>query len=128
MEELGNLDHEERVFLAGCIRTIILADGTLQPSELDDLDRIQRRLGFQDYEACLDGFEEKFKDEADFLKEAKRVTNPEAQEVILRVAYELSLQSGFRDAAQEGIERKLRDIWNKRRSPGVTPRPVSVSE
>ena len=45
MTELGNLSHEEKVFLAGCIRSIILADGTLQPSELDDADRIYKRSG-----------------------------------------------------------------------------------
>ena len=40
MAELANLSHDEKVFLAGCIRTIILADGALQSSELDDVDRI----------------------------------------------------------------------------------------
>jgi hypothetical protein len=113
LAELGQLNHEEKVFLAGCIRAIILAEGTLESSELDDLDKIYRRLGFHDYEACLDEFEENIKGEEAFLKEAERVTSPAAQDVILGVAYELSLQNGVPDAAQESIEKKLRAIWSK---------------
>jgi hypothetical protein len=113
MAELVHLNHEDKVFLAGCIRAIILADGTLETPELDDLDKIHRRLGFHDYEACLDEFEAKFKDEAAFLKEAERITNPAAQDVILGVAYELSLQRGVPDESQMSIENKLRAVWNR---------------
>ena len=101
MTELGGLNHRGKVFLAGCIRAIILAEGTLQSSELDDLDKIYRRLGFHDYEACLEEFEGAIKGEEAFLKEAAEVTSPAAQDVILQVAYELSLQNRVPDAAQE---------------------------
>ena len=113
MAELANLSHEEKVFLAGCIRAIITADGAFQTSELDDLDRIDRRLGFDDYEACLDEFEDKVDGEEAFMKEAGGVTNPEAQDIILGVAYELSLQNGVPDDSQVSLEKKLRRLWRR---------------
>ena len=71
--------------------------GMSEKPELDDLAQ-DRRLGFYDYEACLEEFEGAIKGEKAFLKEAARVTSP--------VAYELSLQNGV-------PEKKLRAIWNK---------------
>ncbi len=113
MSDLEKLNHEERVFLAGCIRAIILADGTFRASELDDLDSIYRRLGFDDYEACLEEFESRIKDEDGFWQEARRTDRTAARDVILQVAYELTLQNGVPDPSQENIEQKLRALWKK---------------
>lgn len=71
----------EGVF-AGCIRTVMLADGNIQEAELKDLDSIYRKLDFHDYEQCLDEYEEKSPDEAAFLKEAAKIANPAAQDLI----------------------------------------------
>jgi hypothetical protein len=114
MTELKDLKHADKVFLAGCIRSIILADGNFPTaSELADLDKIYRSLGLHDYEACLEDFEGRIDDEEDFMKAAKRVKSPEAQDAILGVAYELTLQNGVPNAAQLGIEKKLRALWKK---------------
>jgi hypothetical protein len=94
MTELGNPNHEQKVFLAGCPRAIILADGALNPSELDDLERIYNRLGFNDYDACLDESEGRIKDEGAFLREAERIADPAAQDATIGVAYEQSLRNG----------------------------------
>ncbi len=113
MSELEKLKHDARVLLAGCIRAMILAGGPFQRSELDDLDRIYRRLGFHDYGACLEEFENKIKDEDDFLREAGRIRSTAAQDVILEVMYELSLQNGAPDSSQENVEQRLRAVWKK---------------
>lgn len=114
MADLGELTHEDKVFLAGCIQAIMLADGNYPSApELADLDKIYKRLGFDDYESCLEDFDGKIDDEEAFLQAAKRVANPAAQDVILRVAYELSLQNGAPNDSQESMEKKLRAIWEK---------------
>ncbi len=113
MPELPQLSHEEKVFFAGCIRAVMLADGGIQEAELTDLDRIYQNLDFQDYEQCLDEFEEKSPDEAAFLKEAAKIANPEAQRLILSTLYELTVQNGAPEDAQEGIFMKLTRLWEK---------------
>jgi hypothetical protein len=55
------------------------------------MDRIYARLGFHDHEACLDEFRGKIRDEETLLKAAERITNPATQDVMLGIAYELSL-------------------------------------
>ncbi len=54
-------------------------------SELDDLDSIYRRLGFNDYEACLEEFESRINDEDGFWQEARRIARTAAEDVILEV-------------------------------------------
>jgi len=111
MTELARMSHEEKVFFAGCIRAVMLADGSIQEAEVKDLDKIYRRLEFHDYEECLDEFEKKAPDEDAFMKEAAKITNPAAQNLILRTLYELNVQNGVPEDAQEGIFMKLSRLW-----------------
>ncbi len=113
MAELRDLSHDERVLLAGCMRAVMLADGSLQEGELKDLDRIYRRLDFHDYEACLDEFEEKYPDEESVMRAAGKVRNPGAQDLILKTMYELTVQNGAPEDAQESILMKLSRIWDR---------------
>lgn len=113
MPDLSRLSHAEKVFFAGCIRAVMLADGSIQESELKDLDKIYRKLDFHDYEECLDEFEERAPDEDSFLKEAGEITNPEAQDLILKTVYELTVQNGAPEDAHEGIFMKLTRLWEK---------------
>ena len=114
MSEIDGLSHSEKVLLAGCIRAVMLADGTIQDAELNDLDRIFEDLDFSDYEKCLDEFEDKYPDEDSFLKAAGQVTNPAAQDLMLKTVYDLSMQNGAPDDAQEGVFTTLSRLWEKR--------------
>jgi hypothetical protein len=114
MPELAYLSHEERVFLAGCIRAVILAAGSFQESELKDLDKIYQKLDFLDYEKCLDEFEEKYPDESSFQSAAQGITRPAAQDLILTTVYDLTIQNGAPEDAQEGIFMRLTKLWEKK--------------
>jgi len=114
MSELKKLSREEKVLLAGSIRAVTVAGGITEDAELRDLDRIYRNLDFEDYEECLDEFEKEYPDEDSFLKAAARVTNPAAQDLILKIVYDLSIQNGAPDDAQEGIFMTLSRLWEKR--------------
>jgi hypothetical protein len=113
MSELGKLSREEKVFLAGCIKTVILAHGDIEQPELEDLDRIYRNLDFHDYEQRLSEFEQEVHDKEAFYAAAKKIDNPAAQDIILRVAYELSLQSGIPGDSQENIFENLSKLWGQ---------------
>ena len=114
MSELERLNHSEKVLLVGSIRAVTLAGGITEDAELSDLDRIYKNLDFKDYEECLDEFEKNYPDEGSFLKAAAKVTNPEAQDLILKTVYDLSIQNGAPDDAQEGIFMTLTRLWEKR--------------
>jgi hypothetical protein len=114
MSELSKLSRAEKVFLAGCIKTTILADGMIEDVELADLDSIFRRLKFDDYERCLDEFEETFSGEEAFYDTAARITNRTARDLVLRVVDELIHHTGVPTDEQEKIFRKLNEIWQKR--------------
>jgi len=113
MPKVSSLNHEEKVFLAGCFKTFILADGNIGEEELEDLDHLYRKLEFQDYEECLSEFEKKVPDQETFYTRAKIITSPEAQTLILQAIYELSLHSGIPTGEEEGIFQKLSKIWGK---------------
>jgi hypothetical protein len=113
MPELSHLNHAERVFLAGCIRTTVLVDGSMQEAELKDIDSICRKLDFKDYEACLGEYEQNVPDRDAFLKEAAKIRNPEAQELILNTVYELTIQNGAPEVAEEALFMALSKVWEK---------------
>jgi hypothetical protein len=113
MTELSRLSHEEKVFLAGCIRAVVLADGAMNDAELTDVGKISQRLDFTDYEQCLDEYEEMDLDEEGFLREAGKITRPETQDLILNTVYELTMQNGAPSDEQEGVFKTLSGLWEK---------------
>ncbi len=113
MTSIALLSHSDKVFFAGCIRAVILADGSIQDAELKDLDKIYRKLDFHDYEECLDEFEKTLPDEETFMRAAAEITNPAAQDLILKAVYDLTIQNGAPEDSQEGIFLKLSKLWQK---------------
>ncbi len=114
MHDVGKLTREERVFLAGCIRAVTMADGTIDEGELDDIDSILEKLKFRDYEECLVDFEENIKDEESFYEYARRIKSREARDIILETIYELSLQNGMPEESEENIFNRLNRIWQEK--------------
>ena len=113
MHDVGKLTKEERVFLAGCIRAVTMADGSIEEGELEDIDSILKKLKFRDYEECLVEFEENIKDEESFYEYARRIKNKDARDIILKTIYELSLQDGLPEESEENIFNRLNRIWQE---------------
>jgi hypothetical protein len=113
MSDVKDLSHDERVFLAGSIRNMILEDGTVEDTELDDLDSLFQRLHFTDYETCLEEYEAKIVDEDTFTAAAKRIRSPSAQTVILDTLYELLLRKNLPEDTHQGEFGKLNQLWKQ---------------
>ncbi len=111
MADVSSLNHDEKVFLAGCIRSVMMADGSIENEELEDLDKILQNLKFKDYEECLVEFEESVEDEESFYEYARRIKDKKAQEIILSTIYELGLHEGVPDSEEETIFNNLSKIW-----------------
>ncbi len=112
MRDVSSLSHEEKVFLAGCIRAVMMSNGSIEDEELEDLDRILKKLKFKDYEESLVDFEESVEDEESFYEYAKRITDKKAQEIILQTVYELSFHEGVPDSEEKTIFNNLSELWN----------------
>jgi hypothetical protein len=111
MTGVKGLSHEEKVFLAGCIRGMILEDGAVETTELDDLDSLFARLGFTDYEASLEEYEARNLEEDGFMAAARGIVNPAAQQLILDALYELLLRKSTPADLRQGIFGRLAGLW-----------------
>ena len=107
------LSDDEKLFLAGCIKSIILADGTIESEEIDDLNKLTEELGFNDFEEKLEAFENKVHDSEMFWEMAAKIEGKEVRDIILKVMQELSLQDGFTEKVEEKLLSKLIEIWEE---------------
>ncbi len=111
MADVTKLSEQEKIFLAGCIKSMILADGTIDDAELDDLDKIMTSLKFSDFDESLEKFEESVQDEEGFFKLAEQITNSASKDMILGVLDELSLQTGVAGENKTRLLKRIKEIW-----------------
>lgn len=111
MKDISNFEGLERVFLAGCIKNMIMADRQFDETELDELDQILEDCNFTDYEESLEEFENTIHDTESFWEMAENIENSETHEAILEVLYNLSIQKGVEDPTEEHLISRLKEIW-----------------
>lgn len=112
-ENLASLNEQEKIFLAGAIKALILADGQPSEPELDDLDRIVDGLGFHDFDEHLTRFENDVVAEEDFEYLARNIFHAEAKSQITRILWDLALQKGFASPEEETLIKNIRRWWQE---------------
>ena len=110
--KIDKLDKQEKVFLAGCIKSMILADGKIVEEELIDLEKINKEINFTDFEETLEEFELNVKDEESFWDYAEKIKSETAKELILQTINELSLQKGYTQINELNLIKKLEKKWS----------------
>ncbi|MEI8094780.1 MAG: TerB family tellurite resistance protein [Spirochaetales bacterium] len=113
MSEVLQLNEQEKIFLAGAIKVLILADGSVDEQELDDLDRLVEGLGFDDYEEHLKRFEATVKSDTDFEYLAHNIFHKPTKQLITRILWDLALQHGFASPAEEKVIRSIQQWWKE---------------
>jgi hypothetical protein len=111
MKDISGFEGLERVFFAGCIKNMIMADRQFDESELNELDKLLEDCNFTDYEESLEEFESTVRDSDTFWEMAENIENPETQEIILEILYDLSIQKGMEDPSEEHLITQLKEIW-----------------
>ncbi len=111
MKEITHFEGLERVFFAGCIKNMIMADRQFEEAELEELEQILEECDFTDYEESLEEFENTIHDSDAFWEMAENIENPETQEIILEILYDLSIQTGMEDPSEEHLISRLKAIW-----------------
>ncbi len=84
MFEIRDLTHAEKVFFAGCLRGMILADGYAKDEEIAGLDELRDVSHFDDLDVCLEEFESAVQDDQMFWAMAAAIVRPDARELIFR--------------------------------------------
>jgi len=113
MSDIGDLNEQEKIFLAGAIKVLILSEGTAAAGTLDDLDRIVEGLGFHDFDDHLERFEKAVVKDEDFEFLARNIFHAPAKAMITRVLWDLALQKGFATPDDEELIRKIRGWWKE---------------
>ena len=111
MADVERLSHAEKVFLAGCVKSMILSNSQIDESQIEDMERLFGSLGLPNYEEYLTEFEDSVSGWEDFFSRAEQITRPEARKVILESTYEVLIQDGLLDESEEGLFRKLSALW-----------------
>lgn len=113
MKEIADLNEQEKIFLAGAIKVLILTDGNPSDQELADLDRIVDELGFHDFDEHLERFEVDAPNPGDFEYLARNIFHPDAKAVITRVLWDLALQKGYPSPGDEKLIKNIRQWWKE---------------
>ena len=119
--ELTDLTWNEKIFFAGSLRAMILADGVIDDEEIAGVDKIRDEDRFDDMDRCLDDFNEQLearggtlgvhKPPEAYWKLAALITGAEAQEFILRKMEAISLRDGYQKEAEVDFFARLRETW-----------------
>ena len=109
--KLSGFTSKEKLFLAGCIKSIILSDGKIENEELKDLEKIIEGFDFPDFEESLEKFENQIKNTEEFWSLSKTILKDEVKEQTLAILYELSLQEGYQSKNAKSFLQKLQNIW-----------------
>ena len=113
MAEIEKLTIDERIFLAGCIKTMILADGNISTSELSDIEDLFKTEGFEDFDECLEEFEKNITSNEEFWELAAEITSPKSRSIIMKYLDEVILIDGFPDMAEKKFFNQLVECFKE---------------
>ncbi len=113
MLNIKDLNRQEKVFFAGCVKSMILADGVIDDVEIAEVNKIRDILHFDDIDSCLDEFEEEVDSEDAFWEMALEVDREEARDLILGTLDELSRVSGYQHLPEKTLYNNLKEVWGR---------------
>jgi uncharacterized tellurite resistance protein B-like protein len=113
MSELTKLSLDDRIFLAGSIKTMILADGNISASELSDIEDLFKLEGFDDFDECLEEFEKRITTIEEYWEMAAGISDQKVRDIILKYLDEVALMDGFPDTSEKKFFNRLVETWNE---------------
>jgi hypothetical protein len=113
MITIADLNEQEKIFLAGAIKALLLADGAVDDAQLDDLDRLVEGLGFDDFDEHLVRFEKVAASDQDFEFLARNIFHPQSKALISSILDELAVQKGIPTPEDDELIGKIREWWKE---------------
>jgi len=108
---IEDLAWDEKMFLAGSIKSAIMADGIFGDDELAELEELESELPFTDFPAALEEFEASVKDTESFWEMAEEIQSPDARDLIITVLRDICLREGFPNENEIELINHLETVW-----------------
>jgi len=118
---LADLTHNEKMFFAGSLRAMILADGVIEDEEIAWVDKTRVEDRFEEMDSCLDEFTVQLESRGAtgapgipapaYWQLAALITRSEAQQFILGKLEAISLRDGYQKEAETNFFSTLRETW-----------------
>ncbi|MBN2509381.1 MAG: hypothetical protein JXB03_03855 [Spirochaetales bacterium] len=108
---IQDYSEQEKAFLAGTVKLLVMTHGGITEEELEDLERLTRAISFDDFGNYLEQFEGQVRDMEGYWEMAGKISRPLVQDDILEVLTELSLQEGFSSDTEQKLIDDLRGFW-----------------
>ncbi len=110
---IRELTLDERSFLAGAVKILLLSDGVIDDEEIAGVDRLRDVYHFEDMDECLVRFEERVEGDGDFEAFAREITRKEARDFVVEELHELSLKGGYQGHEEHGFIERITRIWSE---------------
>lgn len=111
MENVNLLNQEDKVFFAGCLKSLILSDGSIDDLEITDLHELTDKLFFDSFESYLEIFEDRVKTIETFWEMAENITNADVQNLIISSLHEIMLKDHIPVTHDVKLIEDLEQIW-----------------
>jgi len=111
MENVNLLDQNDKVFFAGCLKSVLLSDGKIDDTEVSDLHELTERLYFDSFETYLETFEDRVKTVETFWEMAEKITNNDVQDLIITSLHEIQLKDHIPGFHNGELIKELEYMW-----------------
>jgi len=111
MENVNLLDQKEKVFFAGCLKSLLLSDGKIEESEITDLHQLTEKLYFDSFDSYLETFEERVKTIETFWEMAEKITDSDVQDLIITSLHEIMLKDHIPGVQNGRLIEELEHMW-----------------
>ncbi len=112
MENVNLMDQKEKVFFAGCLKSLILSDGKLDETEITDLYQLTEKLSFDSFETYLETFESRVKTVETFWEMAEKITSNDVQDLIITSLHEIKIKDHIPSYERGKLVNDLEYIWS----------------
>lgn len=111
MENVNIMDYGEKVFFAGCLKSLLLSDGKLEESEISDLQDLTDKIYFDSFETYLETFEERVRSIETFWEMAEKITNSQVQDLIITSLHQIQLKDHIPGFQSGTLINDLEEMW-----------------
>jgi hypothetical protein len=111
MENVNLMDQKEKIFFAGCLKSLLLSDGKIEEAEVSDLQELTEKLVFNAFDTYLESFEERVKTIETFWEMAENITNNDVQDLIITSLHEIQLKDHIPGYHNGKLIEELEIMW-----------------
>lgn len=111
MENVSHMDQKDKIFFAGCLKSLLLSDGKIENSEVKDLHELTDKLYFDSFETYLETFEARVKTIETFWEMAENITDNDVQDLIITSLHEIQLKDHIPGYSNGKLIEELEYMW-----------------